>query len=83
MVAVKEDWHLSKTVTIGNMMTMACAILAMVGSYYTLDRRLALLEASSIAQEKHIYEIDGRIMNRLDRIEGLIMKVHFDVPNEN
>ena len=72
-----DNWHLSKTVTIGNMLTMGLAVLALVGSYYTLDRRIALLESSKAEQANHVRETEERIVARLDRIENLIMRVIF------
>ena len=73
-----NDWHLSKTVTVGNMLTMFLAIMAMVGSYYTLDKRLALLEHSSMEQEKDITQLRTEVMVELKEIKSLIMKIHFN-----
>ena len=73
-----SNWHLSKTVTIGNIVAVAAALMALVGSYYTLDKRLALLEQSDSDQDKHMVEIKSEIMGELDEIKGLIMQVHFD-----
>jgi len=73
-----DEWHLNKTVTIGNMITMVLAIMAMVGSYYTLDKRLALLEHNDGEQDSHIHEFKDEVMKELDDIKGLIMQVHFN-----
>lgn len=77
---MNSDWHLSKTVTVGNMLTMTFAIMALVGSYYTLDKRISLVEASQLdvvvhlEQEKVARKEDvERVCTRLERIEDLII----------
>ena len=66
---MESDWHLSKTVTAGNVLTIFFAILALAGSYYTLDKRIAILEDNRIQREKSI----DRVCDRLERIEDLLI----------
>lgn len=73
-----SNWHLSKTVTIGNMLTMAFAIMALVGSYYTMDKRVTMLEVAQIEMAKHQKADTDRVCKRLDQIHNLIMSVHFN-----
>lgn len=78
VIKVENDWHLNKTVTIGNMLTAILAILALIGSYYTLDRRIALLEEAKVEHEEALLAMNDRICKRLDKIENLILQVHFN-----
>ena len=76
-----SDWHLSKTVTVGNMLTIFFAILALVGSYYTLDKRITIVERNQIdltehikAENRHREKDIDRVCKKLERIEDLFLE---------
>lgn len=77
---MNSDWHLSKTVTVGNMLTIFAAVIALAGSYYTLDKRIAIVESGQLDLAVHMENEKverkkdvERVCDRLERIEDLLI----------
>ena len=66
-------WHLRKDVTLGNIFTSIIAILAIISAYYSLDKRLALVEQHQESAIEVNRKTNEGVIKRLDRIEQLMI----------
>lgn len=71
-----SNWHLRKDVTVGNLLTSVMAVIALVGSYYTLDKRIALNTQAIDNQIKTENEHYEDVKKSLDRIEDHLIGTH-------
>ena len=61
----RRRWHLKKELSLGDLIAFVCAIGAVVIAYFTMDKRVAIVEAHAVTQGKET----GQIVNQLQRLE--------------
>lgn len=69
-----SEWHLKKEVTIGNIVMVVSAIIALIASYYTLNTRITVLENVVAYNSKDINENHEEVIRKLERIENILLK---------
>ena len=47
----RRRWHIKKEISLGDLIAFASAALAVVYAYTTLDKRVAILESTTIVQK--------------------------------
>lgn len=72
---IDTGWHLSKNITVGNMLAIFMAFVALIGSYYTLDKRLSLLEQYNAEQEKHVIEQSDSVKSGFERVDRRLIRI--------
>lgn len=67
-----QQWRIKKEVSIGDIIAFAIAALAVVSAYWTLDKRLAILEASGAVQQQVDQRQDSEFLRYQARIDEVL-----------
>lgn len=77
-----EKWKIKKEVSLADLLSFAAAALAVVYAYTTLDKRMTVLEitsveakAANIRQDEDVLRMQARIDVQLDKISDKLDRV--------
>jgi VIT1/CCC1 family predicted Fe2+/Mn2+ transporter len=72
---VKNDWQFNKEISLGDIVAFSSALIAVLYSYTTLERRIALMEAVQVRQividnrqDTDMSQINQSVQRELEKI---------------
>ena len=68
MTEDRRKWHIKKELSLGDVMAVVIAIMTVIVAYFTMDKRVAILEAYATTAVRERFEI----IDWLKRIETKI-----------
>jgi hypothetical protein len=65
----RRGWHVKKEISLGDVMAFISAALAVIYAYFTLDKRVTILEQAAIVQAKLDVRQDDDFFRYQSRID--------------
>ncbi len=79
---MNENWRVKKEISLGDLIAFFCAVAAVVVAYFTMDKRLVVVEANAQnqtqidrLQDNTRDELKREILTRLNRMEDKLDRV--------
>lgn len=71
-----QGWRFKKEVAVGDLVAFVTACIAIIVAYSTLDRRLAVLEATVVTQQERDSRQDSDSLRYQQRIDEALREVN-------
>lgn len=74
--ANRRRWHIKKEISLGDLVAIVSAALAVVYAYTTLDKRVTLLESAAVVQKVTDTKQDEEALRYQARLERAIEEIN-------
>ncbi len=72
----RRRWHVKKEISLGDIVAIASAVLAVLYAYTTLDKRISLLEVTQVGQQAVDAKQDGDALRYQSRIDMQLAEIN-------